>query len=71
VSHAERPLVEEVKVAPVLVVQVQRLLGSSLSASVSPTLTIRPKPSSILLSLADNNTVLTVVVVGRVIVKLQ
>ena len=38
VSHAERPVVEEVEIAPVLVVQMQRLLV----ASVSPTLTVRP-----------------------------
>ena len=39
-SHAERPVVEEVEVESVLVVKVQRLLV----ASESPTLTMRPLP---------------------------
>jgi hypothetical protein len=71
VSHAERPVVDEVEVTPLLVVKVQRLLGSSISASVSPTLTVKPFAESVYVSLTDNNTVLTVVVAGRVIVKLQ
>ena len=71
VSHAERPVVEEVEVAPVLVVQMQRLLGSNTSASVSPTLTMRPMTYSAQNSLNDTKTVLTVVAAGRVIVNLQ
>ena len=67
VSHAESPVVEDVEVVPVLVVKVQGVL----EASVSPTLTLRPMPYDGNNSLADNNTVLTVVPGGRVIVKLH
>jgi hypothetical protein len=67
VSHAERPVMEAVEVNPVLVVQMQFVL----EASVSPTLTLRPLTYQVNISLADNKTVLTVVAIGRVIVKLQ
>ena len=57
-SHAERPVVEDFDLVPVLLVKVQAVL----EASVSPTLTVRPMPFAVTLSLNDNNTVLTVVV---------
>ncbi len=41
-----------------------------LFASVFPTLTFRPMPSKLHFSLAESNTVLTIVSGGRVIVKL-
>ncbi len=66
-SHAERPVVEDFDLVPVLLVNVQAVL----EASVSPTLTVRPMPLDCHKSLTDNNTVLTVVSGGRVIIKLQ
>jgi hypothetical protein len=45
VSQADQPVVEEVEVAPLLVVKVHRLLESSMSAFVSPTLTVKPMTS--------------------------
>jgi hypothetical protein len=67
VSQAERPVVEEYEIAPVLVVKVHL----ALVANVSPTLTVRPMPSVSQMSLAENNTVLTMADGVRVIVKLQ
>ena len=58
VSQAERPVVEEDDFVPVLLVKLQGVLV----ANASPTLTVRPMPFAVTLSLNDNNTVLTVVV---------
>ena len=66
VSQAESPVVEEVDVVPVLLLNLQGVLVKS----AFPTLTVSPIPCHSTLSLADNNTVLTVVPGGRVIVKL-
>ncbi len=66
-SHAERPVVVEyVEFVPVFEVNLQGLLF----VSVSPTLTLRPIPYAETISLSVNNTVLTIVSEGRVIVKL-
>jgi hypothetical protein len=67
VSQAESPVVEEDDVVPVLLVNLQGVLVSS----AFPTLTVSPIPCHSYKSLADNNTVLTVVPGGRVIVKLH
>jgi hypothetical protein len=66
VSQAESPVVEEDDVFPVLLVNLQGVLVSS----AFPTLTVSPIPCPSKLSLADNNTVLTVLSKGRVITKL-
>jgi hypothetical protein len=71
VTQAERPVIEDVEIVPLLVVNVQRLLVLSLSTSVSPTLTIRPIPCERYWSLVEIKTFLTMVFIGKEIVKEQ